>query len=60
MCVSKAEDRDVVAVRVFWLLAKGKIIFPHVILCSLIVERTALATRPELGSTTAAAYSTFR
>jgi hypothetical protein len=24
------------------------------------VERTALATRPELGSTTAAAYSTFR
>jgi hypothetical protein len=35
----------------FGSLAKGKIIFPHVILCSSTVERTALATRPSSAGT---------
>jgi hypothetical protein len=35
----------------FGSLAKGKIVFPHVILCSSTVERTALATRPSSAGT---------
>jgi hypothetical protein len=35
----------------FGSLAKGKIVFPHVILCSSTVERTTLATRPSSAGT---------
>jgi hypothetical protein len=35
----------------FGSLAKGKIVFPHIILCSSTVERTALATRPSSAGT---------
>jgi hypothetical protein len=58
-------ERSSVAERVFprrrtetrWLcgyfgsLVKGKIVFPHVMLCSSTVERTALATRPSSAGT---------